>query len=133
MTLPWRAARPHRWIRQHGVVMQAANGVPAGVLSRSGVLGSSDAPGTHGALSELADLVAAGNVVILSGAGLSTESGIPDYRGPTGLARRAEPMTYQTFVSAAAARQRYWGRRHQGAQHIGRGAPHAGRHAVAKL
>jgi NAD-dependent SIR2 family protein deacetylase len=44
-------------------------------------------------LRELTALVAEGGVVVLSGAGLSTESGIPDYRGPTGSARRGTPMT----------------------------------------
>ena len=53
-------------------------------------------------------MVASGGVLVLSGAGLSTESGIPDYRGPTGLARRASPMTYQAFTGSAAARRRYW-------------------------
>src|ERR1019366_1261029 len=48
---------------------------------------------------------------------LSTESGIPDYRGPSGLARRAEPMTYQTFTGGAVARQRYWARSHHGWRH----------------
>jgi NAD-dependent SIR2 family protein deacetylase len=81
----------------------------------------------------LSDAVAAGNVVVLSGAGLSTESGIPDYRGPTGLARRATPMTYQTFTASAAARRRYWARSHLGWRHIGQAVPNLGHHAVAEL
>jgi NAD-dependent SIR2 family protein deacetylase len=82
---------------------------------------------------EIAGLLGPGDVVVLSGAGLSTESGIPDYRGPTGLARRAEPMTYQAFTGAAAARQRYWARSHLGWRHIARAAPNLGHRAVAEL
>ncbi len=81
----------------------------------------------------LLDVVASGDVLVLSGAGLSTESGIPDYRGPTGLARRATPMTYQTFTASAAARRRYWARSHLGWRHIGQAAPNRGHQAVAEL
>jgi len=81
----------------------------------------------------LADLVAAGGVVVLSGAGLSTESGIPDYRGPTGLSRKAEPMTYQTFTGSPAARGRYWARSQLGWRHMSGVEPNAGHHAVAEL
>ena len=84
-------------------------------------------------LGMLVDLVAAGGVLVLSGAGLSTESGIPDYRGPTGLALRATPMTYQTFTGSASARRRYWARSHLGWPRIARAVPNRGHHAVAEL
>ncbi len=92
--------------------------------------------GTAAAFGMLMDVVAGGNVLVLSGAGLSTESGIPDYRGPTGLARRVSgstPMTYQTFTASAAARRRYWARSQLGWQSIARAVPNDGHRAVAEL
>jgi NAD-dependent SIR2 family protein deacetylase len=86
-----------------------------------------------GSFGTLVDLVTSGRVLVLSGAGLSTESGIPDYRGPTGLARRAQPMTYQVFSGSAAARRRYWARSYLGWRHIARAAPNDGHRAVAEL
>jgi NAD-dependent SIR2 family protein deacetylase len=81
----------------------------------------------------LVDVISSGDALVLSGAGLSTESGIPDYRGPTGLTRRATPMTYQTFTGSVAARRRYWARSHLGWRNIARAAPNHGHLAVAEL
>ena len=81
----------------------------------------------------LVDALAGRGAVVLSGAGLSTESGIPDYRGPSGQARMAQPMTYQAFTGSKVARQRYWARSHLGWRHIAGAAPNAGHQAVAEL
>jgi NAD-dependent SIR2 family protein deacetylase len=84
-------------------------------------------------LGALTALVAGGDVVVLSGAGLSTESGIPDYRGPSGAARRGTPMTYQTFTGDPLARRRYWARSHLGWRTIAQASPNAGHTAVGRL
>ena len=87
----------------------------------------------RGDVAALAAMVAAGGAVVLSGAGLSTESGIPDYRGPTGSRRRYAPMTYDAFVTDPAARHRYWARSHVGWRQIDRARPNEGHRAVTTL
>ena len=70
------------------------------------------AAGTESIL-RLAELVskAGSSTVVLTGAGVSTQSGIPDYRGPNGsYAKGHTPMMHQEFVSSGAARRRYWAR-----------------------
>ncbi|MGW6576892.1 NAD-dependent protein deacetylase [Streptomyces sp. NPDC054945] len=79
----------------------------------------------------VADALRTGGVLVLSGAGLSTESGIPDYRGENGSLRRHTPMTYQEFTTSIQARRRYWARSHLGWRTFGRARPNAGHRAVA--
>ena len=78
-------------------------------------------------------LCARGGVVVLSGAGLSTESGIPDYRGPTGLSRRVTPMTYQAFTARPGRPAAVLGPQPPRLAHHRRAAPNAGHRAVAAL
>jgi NAD-dependent SIR2 family protein deacetylase len=87
-------------------------------------------PGTTD-LRPVAEALRAGGVLVLSGAGISTESGIPDYRGEGGSLSRHTPMTYQEFVADAQARRRYWARSHLGWRTFGRARPNAGHRAVA--
>jgi NAD-dependent SIR2 family protein deacetylase len=98
-----------------------------------------DAPVHDTALTDPADLAAlrrlvdGGEIVVLSGAGLSTESGIPDYRGPSGALRRQTPMNYHSFVTDPVARHRYWARSYLGWKQIAQARPNDGHRAVAAL
>jgi NAD-dependent SIR2 family protein deacetylase len=77
------------------------------------------------------DLLATRRFATLTGAGVSTDSGIPDYRCPGAPART--PMTYQEFVSGPTAQQRYWGRSFLGWSRMRHASPNPSHHALARL
>ncbi|WP_344020231.1 NAD-dependent protein deacetylase [Pseudonocardia kongjuensis] len=89
------------------------------------------APGISTDPDTVAELLAGRRLVALTGAGLSTDSGIPDYRGPG--SRPRNPMTYSEFVSGVPAQRRYWARSHVGWARMRRAEPNPGHVALAAL
>ncbi len=81
----------------------------------------------------LTRLLQGGGVVVLTGAGCSTESGIPDYRDLNGDWKRRQPVTYADFIRSDAARRRYWGRSLFGWPHIAACVPNRAHFALAQL
>jgi NAD-dependent SIR2 family protein deacetylase len=70
---------------------------------------------------------------VLTGAGCSTDSGIPDYRDADGGWKRAQPVTLQAFLRDPLTRRRYWARSLVGWQRFGHAQPNAAHRALARL
>ncbi|HEY4215825.1 MAG TPA: NAD-dependent protein deacetylase [Gemmatimonadaceae bacterium] len=84
-------------------------------------------------LDALVDLLRNRRIVALVGAGCSTESGIPDYRGPESSRKRRTPIQYQEFVRSESSRARYWARSTVGWRRIATARPNAAHFALAQL
>lgn len=76
---------------------------------------------------------AAARIVVFTGAGISTESGIPDFRSPGGLWSRMKPIQFQDFISSEEVRQESWRRRFSGDRTLEEATPNRGHRAISHL
>ncbi len=84
-------------------------------------------------LDALCRLFDKGPIAVLTGAGISTESGIPDYRGPETRRRARNPIQYREFLRSAEARRRYWARSMLGWPRLRCARPNQGHTSLAAL
>jgi len=93
----------------------------------------SDAQRAESAADILVDLLRRGPCVVLTGAGVSVASGIPEYRDDEGAWKHSKPMEYRDFVQSLTARRRYWARSLLGFTRITSAKPNAAHTALAQL
>ena len=89
---------------------------------------------TRKELATLAELLRKGRqILVFTGAGISTGSGIPDFRGPQGVWKRRQPVYYQDFVTSETARIEHWDYKLEGWEAFRDARPNAVHHAIVKL
>jgi NAD-dependent deacetylase sirtuin 4 len=109
---------------------------PAPVAAAAAIVPPDARPPSDADVERLADFVAtsSGGLVVLTGAGISTDAGLPDYRGPNGAYSQGfKPMTQQAFLASDANRRRYWARAFAGWEGFSRAEPAAAHTALARL
>ena len=125
-------------VAEGAVLWDTQRGIASGtLLDDQPSIGNSDTstdPGLSTQIEQLATLIRSSRyLVAFSGAGISTESGIPDFRGPQGIWTKMRPIELQEFLRDPAARREYWRRKIESYPQMRDAEPNAGHKALARL